>query len=363
MGNKFDFIVVCSHGCGRNSIGRYLNSAENVSTLTASESKFTEHTLETFLEGPSSIKGIVLDSSHYTDKYFLNALLTRTNKNYYLLELSRDPLAKLFSHINHHIYAWTNAFAGLLIYNHSKFLLHKRNIEDLTEFLIVSDTMDTNPKLCPILHNSNWQHFDVSDLTFDVAEKNISDFLANMGIIKPNLKISLFPLNSRVNHFLTTIKQIEINLYQNIQVTLRPLPEDFVCYYGYGNDHCVATLRHSDAFQNFGQFKGDLCFFLENCDNYQAIRQELRERFKQDQSLLHEYCADISRRAELSNNLYELLHMNKDKLSTILHYNKQLKDKMKIWIEMYLEYYCKYDKPYLHKCIQTILFYKDLYGI
>jgi hypothetical protein len=276
----------------------------------------------------------------------INKILDNCNDISILL-LTRDPIAIFYSEIKFFTSEFSYIYVGLhkcipepLTYRACNFLYNNTSYDEFVHSIIFDHYVSVGHHkayhtLLPFLKNKikNILIIDTEDIlmqNIELTMKKISKEILNNEIFLDIRRQS--NIGSTDNWFFTHYSNAFPYQYGDIQFVLHPFPEDYITLYKYFfpnyniNDSYI-TYNPKEIEFNCGQYNGNIAFFINNIGN--IVNVDLNKKIKSiieadEAKILREYCRNISKKYQLSREIYEDIVLPKYEFIQLIRNNPEI---------------------------------------
>lgn len=362
MDGKIDLVVIANHGAGQNALCYFLNQIRPaISTHIASGQYASEQSVAAWLDRAGLGKAIFFDSrTPLADDKFRNYVFENLSDSCQFITLVRDPLQRLKSVVNTHIYWWACAASGLYHFQPGQTLLFRsRNINNLLSHLMAEPTMNVLADACQYL--GAWRDrlrvLSIADLRHDRINKAFAPiYKAIYGAGFNPVDIPEAPAFNMINNFPRFIARKQIRI-TDFDLSIFVCPVEFLDAYVINKEAVIAEMDPASCGFNIGKFAGKIAFILDSGAVYPAeIKNHLRSYLAGHHKILQDYCKELSERSQLARQTGEALWLTDEKLLQYAHTNRNLAKQLASYLEQDIAGIRECDASKISVCKESIAF-------
>lgn len=359
MKAHFDFIVMASHHSGTKSIEYFLNSFDDMRLMQAADKPLDPTEIEDFLaKNHDKTKGLMLQHSMYSQPAAQDILSRYVSPECAVLEISREPLAKLISILNFHIYNWALTFIELYWLTLQSLDFGTVGNSAYTKRIISSPMMDAPCTLGPLLREKypNYTHIPMEEINPEHANSTLNKFRVRIGLPAAEIQFPVDTVFSRQNFFSHFIRAMYFK-----GVALRPCPLNHLSYRGYTPDDICLSIDQAEVNFTLGQFTGKLAFCFYGKNLPASTKEDIRKALEKDHRPVIGWCNAMSRLYEKALMLYEMFAYDEEKLRDKLLADTEAATLARKYFGAYFDYYARYEPQYMAKCLPSLQFFASIW--
>lgn len=352
--DRFQMLLAASHGAGTNSFMLYLRKYLDIACLAfnglnpAGRVRFLQ-------ANPDRGKCIFLDSADYSADEYLDSLRPQTDGAFLLVHLERDPVERLCSVANTHIYWWATRAVGFSVNLPGETWLFKEgDVNRLLIKLLKHPTMFSTPSIVPKTRvwTDNYMLIDMEAVkpariaaTLDEISLRLGSRSLSMKACRINSSTSFY---SRTNRFVRAIMPLNI-IIDNITVSLRPCPYEMLEMYNF-NDNDIAWQGDKETIRfEVGKFENPLAFIFVNKDLDAKLKSKVRNMLANDINQIRGYVNDIMTRHKFQELFTRDILINNNKLIGLCEWDSKLRINLINYLDRHISFMAKNDSGFLAK--------------
>lgn len=359
MNNKIDIVVISSHGSGIHAASLFLKQIEpKLSLFTIANKMASKENIARWLNTETQGKVAIFESfAHLANDALRNQILANLEDKCQFVILVRDPLDRLKSVVNTHIYWWACAASGLYAGNvYSTSLFAKMDIEGLLSSVMRAANMKTlvNTFRYLLSYHDKMNVLAISDLSHNKINQTFGRIYKDIFACGMNyVDFPKVPVFNKINNFPDRLRKM--GLFDDIEIGICPVA--FMDAYNIDKSNIIVDMDPQVCGFEIGNFPGNIAFVLDTGRKYSdETKNYLKSYFASHKHILIAYCKELSKRYKFARQVSDPLLLTDEKLLQYARTNSRLAKQLVSYLAEDLAGIREYDASKIDICKETIAF-------